>query len=296
MAKKSGTGVVIGRYQVFDLNPLHLKFFKKILAKHERVIVFLGSNPAPSDVNPIDFEFRWQMFLKKFKEKIEVEDIEDLPDDRIWSQELDRRIMEMKPTGKVVLYGTTENFIARYSGKYETETNDTPEEFIENLIEHDEAEVVSPLDFRAGMMYSTFRRFPTVYPTVDVAVFKNDFKEVLLARKPNETKFRFPGGFADPDDESYEMAALRELFEECGPLEIHDLMYIGSAKIDDWRYRGSSDSVMTHFYVCELIEGEPEPDDDIAELRWFDVENLQPGLFVAEHRVLFDLMKVFLED
>lgn len=296
MSKKSGTGVLIGRFQVFDLNEVHFQFIEKISELHERIIIFLGSNPAPSDVNPLDFEFRWQMFVEHFGEEIEVEEMPDLPDDRIWSQELDRRILEMKPEGKVKIYGTEDNFTSRYSGRYETEVVQIPDEILEKVMETDESEVVSPRDFRAGMMYSVFRQFPTVYPTVDIAVFRNDFREVLLARKPNETKFRFPGGFVDPDDENYEMAALRELFEECGDIEVAHLAYLGSARIDDWRYRDSSDAVMTHFYACELVEGEPEANDDIDEVRWFDTAYLKNVSIVNEHHVLFDMMTVFLND
>lgn len=44
-------------------------------------------------------------------------------------------------------------------------------------------------------------------------VFNNEGK-LLLARKPNETKLRFIGGFVDPSDISYEKAAVREFMEE----------------------------------------------------------------------------------
>ena len=117
-----------------------------------------------------------------------------------------------------------------------------------------------------------------------------------LARKANETKFRLPGGFVDPSDESYEDAALRELGEECGELTITNLMYLGSSRINDWRYLHSQDSVMTHLYICDLEEGEPEPDDDIAELRWVEVNRLTEDYFVPEHRVLWEMLTEWFQE
>lgn len=294
MAGKSGTGILLGRFQVFELNEVHTKLIDSVRELHEHVHLFIGSNPAPSDHNPLEWIFRAQMFEEDYGDSLPVHEMPDLPDDRIWSQELDRRIMELRPKGEVVIYGTDLDFVQRYSGKYETailEANDDdfPEDAVGANVEH-------LRDFRAGVLYATLRRFPTVYPTVDIAVFRNDNKEVLLARKENETKYRFPGGFADPTDDSFEMAAIRELMEECGEVEVEELTYLGSCKIDDWRYRGSMDSIMTHFYTCVITDGEPEPNDDISELRWFDVQKINAETFVPEHRPLFEMLVEYLAD
>lgn len=288
------TGIIIGRFQVLELNEVHTKLIESVQKQHSKCMVFLGSNPAPSDLNPLDWIFRAQMFEEVYGEKLPVYEMPDLPDDRIWSQELDRRIMEQWPDGEVVIYGTEEEFVNRYSGRYRKEVLEAQQEdFPEEL---PMAEVERMRDFRAGVLYATIRRFPTVYPTVDIAVFRNDYKQVLLARKENETKNRFPGGFADPSDDSYEMAAIRELMEECGEIEVDNMIYLGSCRIDDWRYRDSMDGIITHLYACDLTSGEPEANDDIAELRWFETERLQEGLFVPEHRPLFHVLKMFLEE
>jgi hypothetical protein len=31
------------------------------------------------------------------------------------------------------------------------------------------------------------------------------------------------------------------------------------------------------FYECRLLSGDPQPDDDVAELRWFDPDRLPIG-------------------
>lgn len=292
MAKKTGTGIIMGRFQTLELTKLHVQLIDFVRKKHTRTLVFLASNPAPSDRHPIDWEFRWQMFLEKFGDKIEVFEMPDLQDDRVWSQELDRRILEQKPEGEVTLYGTQANFVDLYSGRYQAKALEPKEaDFPDEMTIKG---IGSGRDFRAGMLYATLRRFPTVYPTVDIAVFRNDYRELLLARKSGEAKYRFPGGFTDPSDDSYEEAVLRELGEECGDLEVRDLIYLGSARVDDWRYRGSLDSVMTHLYACELVNGTPAPDDDIAELRWFDASKIKLDQFVAEHRPLVKLLENFL--
>ncbi len=294
MENKRGAGIIIGRFQVFELSDVHERLINSVQEKHERTVVFLGSNPAPSMFNAIDFELRALMFNDRYGDEIQVEEMPDLPDDRIWSQELDRRILELRLEGEVTLYGTKENFVERYTGRYlakvlEAKEEDFPEspymEAVENM-----------RDFRAGILYAYLRRYPTVYPTVDVAVFRNDWSELLLARKANETRYRLPGGFTDPSDESYEDAAMRELGEECGELTIEDLTYIGSCRIHDWRYRQSWDTIITHLYACAYAEGDPQPNDDIAELRWFDVKKLSPDSFVLEHRFLWEMLKEFLEE
>lgn len=294
MAKQNSTGIIIGRFQVIELSEVHQKLIEKVQQAHPRVVVFLSSNPAPSDRNPLDWAFRWKMFDDQYGDQVEVFEMPDLPDDRIWSQELDRRILEQKITGDVMLYGTADDFVGCYSGRYPTTVLEAAEEDLEQETTLDSA--VNFRDFRAGALYSTFARFPTVYPTVDIAVFRPDHSELLLARKPNESRFRLPGGFTDPDDLSFEDAAVRELGEECGEITIDELAYLGSARIDDWRYRGSQDSVMTHLYACVLLEGEPEPNDDIVELKWVEVAKIHAEHFVPEHRVLWGILQEFLSE
>jgi bifunctional NMN adenylyltransferase/nudix hydrolase len=293
MADNTGTGVVVGRFQVPVLNQKHIEFFNTLLERHERIIVFLGSNPAVSIINAIDVEYRVDLFFPNFEDNIEVAEMPDLSDDRIWSQELDRRILEMRPNDPVTVYGSTDGFIERYSGRYKTVAHDLE---AEDLPEYEIEDGLDPTSFRTGILYAHIKRFPTVYPTVDIAMMTADFKRVLLARKDNETRFRFPGGFVDPDDENYEMAAVRELYEECGDLVVDDLDYIGSARIDDWRYRDSPDCVITHLYCCIHVSGEPEANDDIAEVRWFNVDKLRPDIFVAEHQTLYKMLVEYLFD
>jgi bifunctional NMN adenylyltransferase/nudix hydrolase len=294
MAKNKGLGIIIGRFQVLEINEMHKALIDEVSSNHERVLIFLGSSPAPSSYNPIDFPFRWQMVSDAFENEIEVLEMPDLPDDRIWSQELDRRILEQKPEGVVTLYGTENNFIKRYSGSCQTKILEAQLEASDEIIEIESIENLR--DFRAGLLYASMRQYPTVYPTVDIAVFRNGYKEVLLAKKANETKYRFPGGFTDPDDGSYEEAILRELGEECGNIEIRDLIYLGSARLPDWRYVGSSDVVITHLYACELVDGEPQPDDDISEVQWVEITKLKLEHFVLEHRPLLGLLEGFLYD
>lgn len=294
MATPSGTGIIIGRFQAFELSKVHEELIDSVCRRHKQIFVFLGTNPAPSDRNPLEWEFRGQMFREKYGDRLIIQEMPDLPDDRIWSQELDRRIMVLRPESEVVLYGTQDEFVERYSGRFPAVSLDAPgDELEEEIVIEGTA---SPRDFRAGVLYATLRRYPTVYPTVDIAVFRPGYREILLARKENETKFRLPGGFTDPSDDSYEMAAMRELGEECGDLEVAELTYLGSCRIEDWRYRGSMDTIITHLYACLLVEGEPEANDDIVELRWFETEKLRVSHFVPEHQPLFGLLEEFLAE
>ena len=222
MPEKSGTGVIVGRFQTYKLNAEHQRLIDIVVARHRRVVIFLGSNPAPSEVNPLDFKWRRELFSERYSGKVEVLEVPDAPDDRIWSQELDRRILELRPEGEVILYGTAAGFCEAYSGRYPTEILEADEEGatfdLDTSLGH-----IDPASFRAGAIYAMLCRFPTAYATVDVAVLRDDAREVMLARKANEHKWRFPGGFADPSDESFEVSALRELAEECGEIRIKNL-------------------------------------------------------------------------
>lgn len=132
-------------------------------------------------------------------------------------------------------------------------------------------------------------RYPTVFATVDVVIERNAM--LLLGRKPNQQKFRFVGGFADPAlDHSFEDAAKRETKEET-ELIVSKVRYLGSAKIDDPRYRDTEDCIITHLFFAEEWSGEPLASDDIAELKWFDRAEISKETFVTEHHVLWDLLR-----
>ena len=139
-------------------------------------------------------------------------------------------------------------------------------------------------EFRAGVIWAAYNQYPKCYPTVDVAIFNEDYTKLLLARKPKEDKYRFVGGFADPKSENYEVDARREVAEETG-LEVDNPKYIGSFTIDDWRYRGEIDRIKTLFFTTKVIFGRPQANDDICEVRWFEYcpHVIGPHNMVAGH-------------
>jgi bifunctional NMN adenylyltransferase/nudix hydrolase len=198
----------------------------------------------------------------------------DHPDDHEWSKELDRRIREVFPVGTVTLYGGRDSFIPFYSGQFPCQEVE-PSAYVaaSGTLERRNAslEVRSSADWRAGVVYAAYNRYPQVFPTVDVAVTReteNGNLEILLAKKPGEKGYRLIGGFVSPSDSSLETAARREVLEETH-IEISALEYIGGYLVDDWRYRNEIDKVMTTVFLARYMFGAIQPDDDIEELKWF---------------------------
>ena len=95
-----------------------------------------------------------------------------------------------------------------------------------------------------------------------------------MAKKANESKLRFVGGFADPNDNSFEETAIREAREETN-LTCVIVDYIGSTKIDDWRYRNEFDKIITNIFALVPIEKQkPMAMDDIKELHMVDLNKV----------------------
>jgi bifunctional NMN adenylyltransferase/nudix hydrolase len=125
---------------------------------------------------------------------------------------------------------------------------------------------------------------------VDIAIWDEGYERLLMARKPGEKEYRFVGGFVT-ETTTYEANARREVQEETG-IEITDPQYVCSYRVDDWRYRRERDGIVTILFEAKLMFGTPTPNDDIEELRWFKLEDIEQGMLVEEHWPLFErLMK-----
>lgn len=269
-------GVIVGRFQVPDLHDAHEQLIRHVCAAHDKVVIFLGLSPLlVTRENPLDFQARKQMILEKFPDVI-VLYIEDRHSDELWSRRLDQAIAtQVTPSQSVVLYGGRDSFIAHYDGKYPTAELEqdayvSGSEFRRSV---SRKSAQPSADFRAGVVWAAFSSFPTAYTCVDVAVFNETYDKLLLARKEDETQFRLIGGFSSPDSDTFEDDASREVAEEAH-IEIGDIKYLASFKVDDWRYRGEADKIKTLLFSAKHLFGAPRPDDDIVEVRWFDWTDL----------------------
>lgn len=287
-------GVIIGRFQIHELHDAHQELIDEVLNRHKKVLVFLGVSPALGTMkNPLDFATRRKMLEEHYGDRITVIlPIHDKKSDFLWSKEVDNRIREVFPTGSVVLYGSRDSFIPHYKGKFAT-CELEPSSFVSATQVRQEVseEIVKSKEFRAGVIYGIYNTHPIVFSTVDVAIYNEDKTKILLGRKPYEDKYRFIGGFVDVTDTSFEMAAKREVMEETG-LEIDDLKYVKSMRVDDWRYRKEPDrSIMTHFYTAKKIFGGEKPNDDIEELKWFKIYDINENNIVKEHLELLKTVR-----
>jgi bifunctional NMN adenylyltransferase/nudix hydrolase len=288
--KPTDVGVIVGRFQVNELHEAHIDLINSVTQKHDRVLIFLGNSIIRNTTsNPLDYRARRAMIADKFP-NVEIHYINDHPSDPVWSKNLDKLINEqLLPLQTVTLYGSRDSFLKSYSGKYNVCELEATTFISGTEVRRRVSNNYPPTsDYRAGMIAATAYRYPTAFQCVDIAVV-NDKKEVLVARKPDEKKWRFIGGFSDPRSPSLEADAKREVSEESG-VEVDLITYLGSTLIDDWRYRGEQDKIKTALFVAKYIYGKPEGADDIAEVKWVPIgTGLNKDIIEPLHRVLVDM-------
>ena len=289
------TGVIVARFQTPYLHEGHRYLIDEIKSKHNKVVVVLGVSPVKgSRRNPFDFYTR-EKLLKQYAPDVVVLPLSDHPSDTVWSQQLDKLLVSAFPMEMFMLYGSRGSFIPYYSGTLPVQALPELGDHSATVIRDENADkVLDSADFRLGINYAYHTTYPKVYATVDIAVINEATREVLLGKKPNAAEWRFPGGFSDPEDESFEIAARRELSEECGDIEVQGMQYIGSARINDWRYKNETDKIISLFFKTKFIFGTPKASDDLAALSWFPLSGLQTmkeqNMITPEHHVLIDLL------
>lgn len=292
----NGVGVIVGRFQVPFLHQAHKELLDSIQERHRRIVVFLGVSPVPSTRrDPLEFDSRRQMILSYMPQAI-VLPISDRKHNDEWVRELDSRIRELFPFHSVTVYGGRDSFLDIYlknGGKYPAMQMHQSVYISGTQLRQDSFDMVknSP-EFRHGVIFATQYKYSILHSTVDVVpVRKGHF---LVAKKPNEKKYRFVGGFTDPSSVSDEHDAARELFEETGLVcQVQNLEYLGSRIIYDWRYVGSGETIRTRFFIAHNPEGTANANDDIEHTEWLFLKpnNFDKSNFELEHHELLDIFE-----
>ena len=294
---KETLGVIVGRFQVSALHRGHRDLLDFVAAATDKVLVVLGVPfSLATDRNPLPFAMREKMICEFYPEA-QVVELRDHPSDQVWSQRLDKLISGLYPEAEVKLYGSRCSFADVYTGTYPVEYFEPKNQCNGTAERQTLVDLPSGgRDFRAGIIYAVETRPPLCYPTVDVAVVReidepHKPNTVLLAGKSQDQGLlRFVGGFVEESDNSLECAARREVREECSiNLATDDYRYLGSAKMDDWRYRGTRDGIITSFFRASYVYGIAKACDDIDSLQWVPISEMMDRL-VPEHRPLGEML------
>lgn len=298
--KTAEVGVIIGRFQVHDLHRAHIDLIIEVQKRHKRVIVMIGSTPGVkvSRRNPLDYHTRMLMIQKKFPNSAPIIiPLNDHPCDKQWSSTVDSKIAELFDfETTALLYGSRDGFIPYYCGKHQTVELAAKHKISGSSVRKMVSdEVRAHSEFRRGCVYAAFNRHKVVYQTVDIAIINydtttNDGKVVLGRKRTDPTgKYRFPGGFVNPEvDDDLESAAGREGREEVRDVAFSNVKFVCSKKINDWRYKNEADKIMTCFFTATYMYGPINPGDDLDEVQWFPINSKTCENIIDEHKTLFE--------
>ena len=299
--KTADIGVIVGRFQVHQLHEGHKELIESVKARHKKVLIFLGnSSLLVTRNNPLDYPTRARMIQAAYPD-VMVAPIKDEPTDEGWSKTLDSKIKDIYEQGSVLIYGSRDSFIPHYFGKFDTVELDPSINISATEIRNSVSmEIRESEDFRHGVVYAAYNRFPTSYQCVDIAMVDkrdsgNYYVALIRKNKDPEGLWRFPGGFVDVSDNNLEHAAKRELREEVGEVETSGCRYLGSFRVPDWRYLKEKDKIMTAFFFTEYNFGNLVAGDDADYVSFFPVDELAVDKIVDNHQPLFSTLISYLK-
>jgi bifunctional NMN adenylyltransferase/nudix hydrolase len=287
--------VIIGRFQTNQLHEGHLDLIRQAKAAtgHD-ILVLIGTTAAAgTDKNPLSFELRKHLFDIHISFS-PILPLEDMASDKDWSDKIDG-IIEDLGYDEALIWGGRDNGIeGYYTGKHKIRIIEQRENHSSTAIRKNIAkQSLNCSNFRAGIIHHIENRYPIVYSTVDVAIYRLDdfgnLNSVLMGKKGD--KFCFPGGFIDPQDENLHQAAFRELKEETGITQDY-LEYIFSYKVNDARYKGTKDCIMTHFFAgsnhsITFPDSSKISDKEFKEFTWIPATEKSLDLISDTHKPLF---------
>jgi ADP-ribose pyrophosphatase YjhB (NUDIX family) len=125
-----------------------------------------------------------------------------------------------------------------------------------------------------------FSQYASSQPTASAFVL-DDEGRILLARRayePDVGKWDVPGGFLEEGEDPVQ-GLRRELREEAG-IEI-DLGDFVGVFTDTYGDSPDEKHVLNLVWEARIASGTPEPDDDVAELRWFPKDALPEDVELA---------------
>ncbi|OGE73573.1 MAG: hypothetical protein A3I07_02385 [Candidatus Doudnabacteria bacterium RIFCSPLOWO2_02_FULL_42_9] len=124
------------------------------------------------------------------------------------------------------------------------------------------------------------------YPAVSALIVEGD--KILLSRRgiePFKGKWDVVGGFLEKGEHP-ETGLHREVKEETG-VEVDVIKFFGFY-MDTYREQ----STLNIFYLVKIVNGEPKPNDDVAELKWFHKNELPKDIaFKNNQEALDDWLK-----
>lgn len=122
-----------------------------------------------------------------------------------------------------------------------------------------------------------FSHYASSAPTSSAFVLDDDGR-IMLARRayePDAGKWDVPGGFLEEGEDPVD-GLRRELREEAG-IEIDVGDFVG-VFTDTY---GEVSHVLNLVWEARIAEGEPTPDDDVSELRWFPIDAMPDDVELA---------------
>jgi 8-oxo-dGTP diphosphatase len=113
---------------------------------------------------------------------------------------------------------------------------------------------------------------------------------VAVAHRPERIDWSFPKGKLDPG-ETFEQAAVREVFEETGYL-CKTGRFVGHTHYRDRKDRPK----VVAYWVMEIVSGTFTPNVEVDELRWVEVHEAYELLTYERDRELIAALRAALEE